>query len=203
MSTSNPSINPSRRALLTGKPPDFTARDRHFNAVAAERASRRAHLERLAPNATLQTHEGRQVRFYDDVIKGRTVVLSAMYSACERLCPPAMHNLIAARNLLGNLARKLNFVTITLTPLNDGPQQLRDYKQRYGIGADWTFLTGKPEQVDLLLDSLGYTPQRDSDDLLTHASMVRICEERMMRWGHVNALTSPQNIVRMVRFELA
>lgn len=203
MSTLNPPIDLSRRAVLTGKAPAFTARDKHFDPVAAERASRRAQLQRLAPNAKLQTQDGRQVSFYDDVIKGRTVVLSAMYSACERFCPPAMHNLIAARNLLGPLARKLSFITITITPLNDGPQQLREYKQRFGIGADWTFLTGKPEQMDLLLDSLGYTPQRDSDDLLTHVSMVRICDERMMRWGHVSGLTPPQNIARMIRFELA
>lgn len=202
MPTLNTSLDPSRRAVLTGRFPGRSTRHPRFDAAAAERASRRAQLERMAPNAELQTQDQRPVRFYDSVLKGRTVVLSAMYSACEQFCPPAMRNLIVARDLLGPLARKLNFVTITLTPLNDGPQQLLEYKQRYRIGADWTFLTGKPEQVDLVLDSLGYNPQRDSDNLLTHASMVRVCDEQMMRWGHVSGLTSPQNIARMIRFEL-
>ncbi len=36
------------------------------------------------PNVQLQTHDGRTVRFYDDLIKGKTVALNFMYVSCTR-----------------------------------------------------------------------------------------------------------------------
>ena len=35
------------------------------------------------PNVTLQTHDGREVRFYDDLIEGKTVALNFMYVSCQ------------------------------------------------------------------------------------------------------------------------
>jgi protein SCO1/2 len=203
MQTTTTTVDASRRDVLTGRVPGKNERAAHFDAAAAERASRQAQLQRLAPNVSLIDQDGRKVRFYDDVLKGRLVVLSAMYSACEKLCPPTMRNLIDAREMLGDAAGKLTFVTMTLTPLDDGPKQLLEYKQRYGLGKDWMFLTGRPDQMEIIQASLGYAPQRASDNLMTHASMVRICDERLMRWGHVNGMTSALNIARMIRYELA
>lgn len=35
------------------------------------------------PNVELQTHDGRTVRFYDDLIKGKIVAINFMYIACK------------------------------------------------------------------------------------------------------------------------
>lgn len=35
------------------------------------------------PNILLQTHEGRSVRFYDDLVKDRTVIINFMYTVCD------------------------------------------------------------------------------------------------------------------------
>ena len=34
------------------------------------------------PNVLLQTHDGRTVRFYEDLIKGKIVAINFMYVAC-------------------------------------------------------------------------------------------------------------------------
>jgi protein SCO1/2 len=34
------------------------------------------------PNVQLQTHDGRTVRFYDDLIKGKVVAINFMYVDC-------------------------------------------------------------------------------------------------------------------------
>jgi protein SCO1/2 len=39
-------------------------------------------LERF-PNVLLQTHDGRTVRFYDDLIKGKIVAINFMYVKCK------------------------------------------------------------------------------------------------------------------------
>ncbi len=35
------------------------------------------------PNLVLKTHEGKNVRFYDDLLKGKIVVISFMYATCK------------------------------------------------------------------------------------------------------------------------
>ena len=34
------------------------------------------------PNLVLRTHEGRNVRFYDDLLKGKIVLINFMYATC-------------------------------------------------------------------------------------------------------------------------
>src|SRR5688500_3426752 len=50
--------------------------------------------ERHFPNVLLTTHEGKEVRFYDDLIKNKIVVINFMYVKCEDVCPPITANLV-------------------------------------------------------------------------------------------------------------
>lgn len=36
------------------------------------------------PNVVLKTHEGKTVRFYDDLLKGKIVCINYMYATCKR-----------------------------------------------------------------------------------------------------------------------
>jgi protein SCO1/2 len=47
--------------------------------AAVSNKSPRKHL----PNVVLTTHEGKTVRFYDDLIKGKVVAINFMYATCE------------------------------------------------------------------------------------------------------------------------
>ena len=44
---------------------------------------RKAFADRF-PNVVLKTHEGRNVRFYDDLLKGKIVLMNFMYASCTR-----------------------------------------------------------------------------------------------------------------------
>ena len=175
-------------------------------SVALPRSPEEQSLARLrqrrSPNVALLDHNGRSVRFYDDVMKGRKVLLNVMYSVCSNVCTPATRNLIEARRLLGNEADSLQFVSMTLTPLSDTPAALRAYKKLHGIPADWTFLTGTLDNVEKAQRALGFISNDDTDGLLGHSAMARLCDERHLRWSHVNTMLSPRSIARMVRFEL-
>ena len=58
-------------------------------APEAVSATPKAAFERSAnpfadhfPNVVLKTHEGRNVRFYDDLLKGKIVLINFMYASC-------------------------------------------------------------------------------------------------------------------------
>ena len=39
------------------------------------------------PNVPLTTHEGKHVRFFDDLIEGKVVVINFIYTSCTDACP--------------------------------------------------------------------------------------------------------------------
>jgi protein SCO1 len=157
---------------------------------------------RRAPNVALLDQDGRTVHFQDDVIRDRTVIINVMYTVCSNVCTPAMRNLIEARRLLGAEAKRIHFVSMSLTPLSDTPEALRAFRKLHGIGTDWTFLTGTPANVERVQRALGFLSADGNDDLLAHSAMARLCDERHARWGHINTLVPPRSIARMVRFEM-
>jgi hypothetical protein len=63
--------------------------------VAQAAAARPAGLSSMAdyfPNVVRETHEGRKVRFSDDLIKGKVVAINMMYSICTGICPTGTAN---------------------------------------------------------------------------------------------------------------
>lgn len=72
---------------------------------------------RYCPNVELVTHEGRKVRFYDDLIKDKIVVTNFMYAQCEGICPAIISNLLRLQKLFGvSVNRDIYMYSITLTP---------------------------------------------------------------------------------------
>ena len=156
------------------------------------------------PNVPLITHTGKEVRFYDDLLKDKTVVINFMYTVCTDICTPVTQNILQAQRLLGDFAKDIHFYSISLTPLQDDPEALRTYMNAFQIGKGWTFLTGKPENVERVRQGLGFAqrdPKEDAD-ITNHAGMVRIGNERMASWGHASAITTGKSVARMIRFEL-
>ncbi len=151
------------------------------------------------PNSIVETHDGRKLRFYDDVIKGKVVAINMMYAACTGICPGNTANLKRVQQELSNhLGREVFMYSLTLRPDIDTPQALRDYVDRYEIPKGWTFLTGKPAEMDAIRRKLGFfndDPLIDAD-LNQHTGMVRIGNEKLDRWAMSPALASPKQIAR-------
>jgi len=156
------------------------------------------------PNLGLVTHEGKDVRFYDHVLQDRKVVINFMYTVCSNICTPVTQNILEAQRLLGDMAKEINFYSISLTPLQDDPAALRAYMKMNNIGNGWTFLTGKPENIEQIRRGLGFaqqSPEADAD-ISNHSGMLRIGNEHLVSWGHASATTTGKAIARMIRFEL-
>src|SRR5688572_33191987 len=70
--------------------------------------SSRAKLQaRYFPNFEVTTHEGKKVRFYDDLVKDKIVVINFMYAQCEGICAPITRNLKRVQSLLRSEERRV------------------------------------------------------------------------------------------------
>lgn len=166
--------------------------------AAAEQGGSRAARAGFLPNVPLVTHTRQNVRFYDDLVRDRTILLNFFLVGCrDGLCPTATANLRRVQELLGDrVGKDIFFYSISLAPESDTPTVLADYVKAFAIKPGWTFLTGQPADIDYLRRSLGYVdpdPERDKDPA-THINMARYGDDRLERWGAVSLRSSPRNI---------
>src|SRR5690349_15247133 len=54
------------------------------------------------PNVELLTQDGKKVRFYDDLIKGKIVAIDLIYTTCKYNCPLETARLVQLQKLLGD-----------------------------------------------------------------------------------------------------
>lgn len=158
--------------------------------------------ESYFPNAMVTTHEGKVVRFYDDLIKGKVVIINAMYTVCTGSCPTNTASLLNLQEALGARVGKDIFIySITLQPEIDDARALKEYAKKYGARAGWTFLTGKRDDMELIRRKLGFYDSDPIADavLSNHAGIFRIGNDRLGRWMMVPAATPTRQALVSVR----
>lgn len=144
--------------------------------------------DRNLPNFTLTTHEGRQVKFYDDLVRDKIVLINMMYAQCQGVCTPITANLVRVHKLLGDrVGRDIFMYSITIQPERDTPQALKHYADMHKIksGTGWELLTGRPDEIEILRRKLGFVdpdPVVDKDKS-NHIGNVRYGNEPHMIWG--------------------
>lgn len=153
------------------------------------------------PNVWLKTHEGKDVRFYDDLLKGRNVLINVMYTACTSSCPPNTASLLQIQQALGaRIGRDIHMYSLTIQPELDDPKALAAYVREHGIKPGWTYLTGRRSDVDEVRRSVGFfdsDPARDAQPT-RHTGMVRIGKVPADRWAMVPALASKEHMLAVI-----
>src|SRR5499427_11064445 len=79
------------------------------------------------PNLPVVTQDGKTLRFYDDVLKGKIVVVNFMYTSCPDICGLTTARLLQAEEKLhAVVGKELFFVSLTVDPERDTPQKLKE-----------------------------------------------------------------------------
>jgi len=147
------------------------------------------------PNVQLVTQDGKTVRFYDDLLKGKKVLIDFIYVNCEQGCPLDTANMARVQRLLGSSVGKDIFMySITLDPENDTPKALKEYAEQYRAGPGWLFLTGKREDIDAIRFKLGERGQKEE-----HANAVKVGDVARGQWVRVPLTADPNYIVTEVK----
>ncbi|KAE9641018.1 SCO family protein [Pseudomonas sp. PB106] len=118
----------------------------------------------------LQDQNGETLRFYSDALQNRIVLLNVIFTSCNDACPLITQKLKEVRELLGDKAPDITFISLTSDPLRDTPAVLKAYTLKQGSDdPHWLFLTGDKAQMDLVLSRIGQivpTPEQHSTQLI-------------------------------------
>jgi protein SCO1/2 len=148
------------------------------------------------PNLPVVTHDGKKLRFYDDLIKGKIVVINFIYTSCTDICSLSTARLAQVRELLGDrVGRDIFFYSITLDPVLDGPEVLKKYAANFYDGPGWLFLTGEPEDIDAIRQKLG----ERSRSLKEHRNDVMLGNDATGEWGRDSIFTDIARLAQTIR----
>ncbi|HEY6927276.1 MAG TPA: SCO family protein [Steroidobacteraceae bacterium] len=156
------------------------------------------------PTVILTTQDGKRVRFYDDLIKGKIVAISFIYAHCEFSCPLETARLAQVRELLGaRMGKDIFFYSISIDPGHDTPAALKEYARKFHAGVGWTFLTGKKEDIDLLAERLGLSEDANitdapGTDIDGHTPHLLIGNEATGQWVRDAATDNPRFLARLI-----
>jgi protein SCO1/2 len=155
-------------------------------------------------NAVLRTQDDKEVRFYDDLIRGRQAVINFMYAECHGACPLVTQTLKKTyRDLKDRMGKDLFFYSITTKPKDDTPAALKHYAEtRNADLPGWYFLTGDAYDIQTIrfrLFGMGH-PGFDLDDSM-HAGMLRIVNDARNSWGMAQAFATQKNILKRIQWQ--
>ena len=142
------------------------------------------------PNVPLTTQDGESVRFFDDLIEGKIVVINFIYTTCPDTCPLETAQLVKVQEILSDrVGKDLFFYSITIDPENDTPSVLKEYKERFN--AHWTFLTGNELDIISLRKKLGLFIPEIQDGSSNHNVSMIIGNQRTGRWMKRSPFENP------------
>jgi protein SCO1 len=164
---------------------------------AAHSAAER--VRQILPNVELRTHENKRVRFYDDLVRGRTVLINLMYVNCQGSCPTTLANLVKVQKLLGDrMGKDILMLSLSVDPAHDTPAVLADHAEMIGAGKGWIFATGRSPDIDAIRKALGMYDVVDEADNTSHFNLVTIGSEPLGQWCAIPALSNPTDIAQTV-----
>jgi protein SCO1/2 len=151
------------------------------------------------PNVELITQDGKKVKLYDDLLKGKIVAVNMIYTRCVDSCPLETARLAQVQRYLGDrMGKDIFFYSITLDPKHDTPEVLKDYAEKYHAGPGWLFLTGKKDDIDLVSKKLGLYSDPDPNNRDGHTPGLLVGNESTGQWMRNSATDNPRFLATML-----
>jgi protein SCO1/2 len=151
--------------------------------------------EKYFSDVELVNQDGEKVKFYSDVLKGKTVVVNAFFTTCTSVCPPMNRSMEKIQEAFGDRVGKDVFlVSLTVDPATDTPARLKEYAAKFHAGKGWVFLTGKKENLDWALYKLGqYVEDKES-----HKTVIIIGNEATGLWKKAFGMAKVDELIKIV-----
>ena len=148
------------------------------------------------PNLPVMNQEGQPLKFYDDLIKGKIVVVMFIYTSCTDICPLTTARMTQIEDRLGAaVGRDIFIVSMTVDPVTDTPDRLKEYSRRFATGPGWTFVTGRPEDIRAINHRLGERSKVLSD----HRNEIVVGNDLTGEWQRDNLMGDLDRVLLSIR----
>ena len=143
----------------------------------------------------LVNQDGEKMRFYSDLLQGKTVIINSFFATCQGSCLPLMRNLQKVQDALADrLGKDARIISISVDPTVDTPTTLKAYAKKLQAKPGWYFMTGDKASIEFALKKLGqFVESKES-----HLNIFIIGNERTGLWKKAFGLAKSEEIVAVV-----
>jgi cytochrome oxidase Cu insertion factor (SCO1/SenC/PrrC family) len=152
---------------------------------------------RAIPDAEVVDQDGRQLHFYSDLVKGKTVAIQFIFTSCTAICPPMAVTFRSVQRKLNELTPDrggIELISVTVDPEHDTPSALHAFSEKFGRLPGWTLVTGDRPEIDRILRHFGVLLQSRT----AHTSMLTLGNDRTGIWTRSYGLAPSDSIVKMI-----
>lgn len=134
--------------------------------------------------------------------KGNTVLIFFGFTNCLHICSPALTYLNSAVNTLGNDAREVKVLFITVDPERDKPDIMKSYLEK--INPHFIGLTGSYRQIKTVADKYGIRFAKgdideNGDYIVNHTTVISIVDRNGDLVDTIPYNTPPEETKRIIR----
>jgi cytochrome oxidase Cu insertion factor (SCO1/SenC/PrrC family) len=147
------------------------------------------------PDVPVVDQDGRRLRFFTDLVRGRTVAINFMFTTCTTICPPLAVTFAKVQRELGpEVGSGILLISVSVDPVTDVPPRMRSYLSKFGARPGWVFVGGAKADIDNLLRALGAYVSDKND----HTPMILIGNEKAGYWTRAFGLASASKLSSLV-----
>jgi protein SCO1/2 len=151
--------------------------------------------EKYFTDIQLVNQNGEKMRFYHDLLQGKTVIINSFFATCQGSCLPMTRNLEKVQEALGDrLGKDARIISISVDPEVDTPTELKAFSKKFHARPGWYFLTGSKENVEYVLKKLGQFVEDKND----HLNIFIIGNERTGLWKKAFGLAKSEELIKVV-----
>lgn len=146
------------------------------------------------PDVRVYDQNGKELKFYSDLIKGKNVAINFIFTTCTNVCPVLTATFRRVQVELEKSQSDIKLISVSVDPTVDTPERLLEFANKFKAGPGWTFVTGEKTEIDSLLNRLGVGVGNKND----HTSMILIGNDAADFWTRTYGLSSPTALVQVM-----
>ena len=138
---------------------------------------------------------GAEMRFYTDLLKGKTVIINPFFSECTGSCPAMHARMMGIQEHFGDrIGKDVHIISITVDEKNDQVDKLEAYAKRFNAKKGWYFLTGSKENLDIVRQKIG----KSFETREQHDNIFLIGNTSTRLWKKANGLATVADLIPIV-----
>ncbi len=166
-----------------------TNKKAQVDAISAAAGRRFAGIE-------LTNQHGKKLDLYKDLMKDKVFAVNCFFSTCKGVCTATLPKFAKFQEVAGNrMGNDVHLLSITVDPVHDTPDELKDFAKGLGAENGWHFLSGDKAQVDKALAKLGFSVEVKE----AHNNIFFFVNERAGLWKKELGLRPNEELIEEFR----
>jgi len=133
-------------------------------------------------------------------LRGSVVALAFLYTRCPDVCPLTAEYFRQAQTALSGDSSRVEFVAVSVDPINDVPASIRDFSAQHRLERNWHFLIGPAASLRAVWEAYGIRQEPDpSGSTVGHTDAIYLIDASGKARVLLHTVDGPDTLTKDLR----